>query len=176
MQVSFANKFWPALDLNSSPFFSGSGESGGYIRLVNPTFPEANLANASREEIMSALFAHMVMQQSNLAVVLLGKVPEPGTGETVLDIESAKMIIDQLEMLEFKSKGNLSADETHLLQETLTTLRMLFVEVLESGVATQPAAAVDKTPVLEIPTDRKGTSESGEGEQNSKRFVKKFNL
>lgn len=138
---------------------------------MDPTFQEDALANASREEIMSALFTHMVMQQSNLAVVLLGKMPQPDTGETVMDIESAKMLIDQLEMLEFKTKGNLSADESHLLQQTLTTLRMLFVEVLESGNTNPPAAAVKKTPVLEIPTDKKASTVSDESEQNQKQFV-----
>lgn len=125
---------------------------------------------------MSALFAHMVMQQSNLAVVLLGKAPEPGSGEIVFDLESAKMLIDQLEMLEFKTKGNLSEYESHLLQQTLTTLRMLFVEVLESGDMTQPPAAAEKTPALETPTAKKDSPLSGEDEPEAKRFVKKFNL
>ena len=38
------------------------------------------LAHASREEIMSALFANMVVQQTNLAMMMLGRVAHPETG------------------------------------------------------------------------------------------------
>ena len=62
---------------------------------MTPTkLPEDDLANASREEIMSALFANMVVQQTNMALMLLGKVPHPETGEIIQDLETAKMFID----------------------------------------------------------------------------------
>src|SRR5690349_16382852 len=95
--------------------------------------PEDSLANASPEEIMSALFANMVIQQTNMAMMLLGKVAHPQTGEFVQDVEAAKMFIDQLEMLEHKTKGNLSKQEEGLLKQALTALRMAFVEAIEAG-------------------------------------------
>ena len=58
--------------------------------------------------MMSALFAQLVIQQSNMAMLLMGKVPHPQTGETVRDVEAARLFIDQLEMLEAKTKGNLA--------------------------------------------------------------------
>src|SRR2546430_14720882 len=82
----------------------------------------------SRDEMMSALFAHLVMQQSNMAMMLMGRAPHPETGQTMRDLEAAKMFIDQLEMLEIKTKGNLNKEETNLLKQTLMTLRMSFVE------------------------------------------------
>ncbi|MDB6108755.1 MAG: hypothetical protein JWR69_505, partial [Pedosphaera sp.] len=51
--------------------------------------PEDALANASREEIMSALFANMVIQQTNMAMMLLGKVAHPETGQFIQDLETA---------------------------------------------------------------------------------------
>ena len=39
--------------------------------------------NPTRDEMMSALFAHMVIQQTNMAMMMLGKVPHPQTGETI---------------------------------------------------------------------------------------------
>ena len=39
--------------------------------------------NPTRDEMMSALFAHMVMQQTNMAMMLLGKVAHPETGKTI---------------------------------------------------------------------------------------------
>ena len=63
-----------------------------------------------------------------MAMMLLGKTPHPETGQTVRDLDAAKLFIDQLEMLEVKTKGNLSAEESNLLKQTLMTLRLGFVE------------------------------------------------
>ena len=68
---------------------------------------------------MSALFANMIVQQTNMALMLLGKVPHPETGEKYKDLESAKMFIDQLEMIEVKTKGNLDKREDGLLKQSL---------------------------------------------------------
>ena len=97
-----------------------------------PPFAEDSLANASREEIMSALFANMVIQQTNMAMMMLGKVAHPETGQFFQDLEGAKMFIDQLEMIEAKTKGNLSRQEDGLLKQGLAALRMAFVESLEN--------------------------------------------
>ena len=107
--------------------------------MTNPPAPfaEDSLANASREEIMSALFANMVIQQTNMAMMMLGKVAHPETGQFFQDLEAAKIFIDQLEMIEAKTKGNLSRQEDGLLKQGLAALRMAFVESLEN----QPAGA-----------------------------------
>ena len=41
----------------------------------------------SREEFLSALFANMVIQQTNMAMMLLGKVAHPETGQFIQDID-----------------------------------------------------------------------------------------
>jgi len=46
-----------------------------------------------------------------MALMLLGKDAAPGNRRTLRDIESAKMFIDQLEMLEAKDQGNLDKNE-----------------------------------------------------------------
>jgi len=38
-----------------------------------------------------------------MALMLLGKLPHPETGETIREIDSARMFIDQLEMLALKT-------------------------------------------------------------------------
>jgi hypothetical protein len=43
------------------------------------------------------------------------------------------MFIDQLEMLAYKSRGNLNAEEKQLLQQSLVSLRMAFVEELRKA-------------------------------------------
>src|SRR2546422_6289786 len=113
------------------------------------------LGNASRHEIMSALFAGLVMQQTNLAMMLLGKSPHPETQKTIQDIEGAKMFIDQLEMLEVKTRGNLKADEAKLLKQSLTALRLAFVQAIDSQ---SPSAAAEPPKTSAAPTEPPGSS------------------
>src|SRR5215470_6343806 len=99
---------------------------------------------AGRDEELSFLFAQMVMQQSNMAMMLLGKVAHPESGKVHKDIEAARLFIDQLEMLEQKTKGNLSKDESTLLKQSLMSLRLAFVDAVDSPKPEeqpQPAAA-----------------------------------
>jgi hypothetical protein len=134
--------------------------------------------NATREEMMAAMFASMVMQQVNMAMMLLGKAPHPESGETLRDFEGAKMFIDQLEMLEIKTKGNLSKQEESLLKQSLMATRMAFVEAIENQPAkaeppppapATPNAVEPPQPVPEV------TAASTEAEADSKkRFSKKY--
>ena len=99
--------------------------------------PDAT-APASREDMFAALFANMVVQHSNMALMCLGKVPHPESGEMVQDIDSAKMLIDQLEMLAAKTKGNLDKREEALLKQALASVRMAFVEVIDGSADASP--------------------------------------
>src|SRR5664279_1771374 len=134
----------------------------------------------SPEEMRSALFAQMVMQQSSLAMMLLGKTAHPQTGEIVRDLEAARLFIDQLEMLEHKTKGNLTQEETALLQQSLMSLRMAFVEAVDS-----PAAQADPKPKEgSSPSSAGPTSEAPQPEpapgagpaepESRKKFTKKY--
>ena len=129
----------------------------------------------SREEMMSALFAHMVMQQSNIAMMMLGKVPHPETGKSMQDLEGAKLFIDQLEMLEAKTKGNLSKEEENLLKQSLMSLRLAFVETVNAAPdkETKAASPAESGSKPEQPT----ASESGStpsAEESHKKFSKKY--
>jgi hypothetical protein len=140
--------------------------------------PEDGLGNASREENMSALFAGLVMQQTNLALMLLGKSPHPETQKTIQDIDGAKMFIDQLEMLEVKTQGNLRADEAKLLKQSLTVLRLAFVQAIDSPspstAAEQPKkpAAHAEPPESSIAPGQASTPPSEE--EARKKFSKKY--
>jgi hypothetical protein len=121
---------------------------------------EDRLANASKEEIMSALFADMATQLANTALIFLGQIPHPETRETVVDLESAKMFIDQLEMLEFKTRGNLDPEESRLLQQGISTAKSAFVEALNAQVDEEPT---EKRPSSKLgePPSVSGTNTDG---------------
>lgn len=135
----------------------------------------------SREEIISALFANLIVQNTNMALIFLGHAPHPQTGQKQIDLDNARYFIDQLEMIEVKTKGNLDKQEEALLKQSLTSLRMAFVEAVQKESA-QPAPATAATPT---PTPAKeepkepaasGPAPSGEktDEESKKRFTKKY--
>ena len=115
-----------------------------------------------------------------MAMMLMGKAPHPETGNTAQDLESAKLFIDLLEMLEAKTKGNLTKEEQSLLKQTLMAVRMGFVEAVESpatkseskpqpgssaGETAKPAEA-DNAPTLE--------RSAPASEESHKKFTTKY--
>jgi hypothetical protein len=86
------------------------------------------------------LFASLILQQTNMGLTLLGKSPHPETGQKMVDLDSARMIIDQLEMLVVKTQGNLDPRESQLLKDSLSGLHMAYV------TATRPAEKPARTP------------------------------
>ena len=99
-----------------------------------------------------------------MALMCLGHAPNPQTGATMRDLEAARMFIDQLEMIEVKTKGNLARDEEKLLQQSLMHLRLAFVEAVEHP---EPAKSA---PAAEVPSATDAPSE----EESSQRFTKKY--
>ena len=98
---------------------------------IPPSPSNDPLAGVSREELMSALFANMVVQQTNMAMMFMGRVQHPETGEVIQDLETARTFIEQLEMLHVKTKGNLNKQEEGLLKQALGALHMAFVEAVD---------------------------------------------
>jgi hypothetical protein len=149
----------------------------------NPASPsDDSLANLSREELLSAMFANMVVQQTNMAMMLLGKVPHPESGQLVQDLETAKMFIDQLEMLEIKTKGNLNRQEDGLLKQALAALHLAFVEAVDappggpsSQVASgQAAPAAPAEPAPAKPSAAAPAETPATPDESRKKFSKKY--
>jgi hypothetical protein len=126
---------------------------------------------ASREEMQSALFAQLVMQQSGMATMLMGKSPHPETGQMTQDLEAARLFIDQLEMLQVKTRGNLNKMEQALLKQTLMALQMAFVEAVE-----RPLPATQPKPAEPAGENKTAPAETTGAEESKKRFSKKFSL
>ena len=70
-------------------------------------------------------------------------IPNPETEEVVINLPLVKHIIDTIEMLEEKTKGNLTAPEANFLSNTLYELRMNYIRV----VSRQEATAQEETPL-----------------------------
>ncbi len=78
-------------------------------------------------------FIEFVMMQAQNAALFLGQIPNPQTGKGEVNLEVAKMFIDQLAMIQEKTRGNLTEEESSVIRNTLANLQMAFVEVSRSG-------------------------------------------
>ena len=83
---------------------------------------------------LSALI-HMFFMQ---AMIACGKMISPATNKYETDLNIAKYQVELLELIEEKTKGNLSEDEKTMVDGTLGELRVQFVEIAK---AVEKAAA-----------------------------------
>ncbi len=85
-------------------------------------------APSSREEQLAAVqFKNLVLNLATTAAANLGEVPNPFTQTTEIDLEGARQVIDLLRALQIKTRGNLNADESGLVESLLTDLQMKYV-------------------------------------------------
>lgn len=87
-------------------------------------------------------FATFVLSLSHSALTHLGEAPHPETDKTEVDLPLAKQNIDILELLEEKTKGNLTGEEERLLSQLLFDLRMRFIERSKAGTHDTTASKV----------------------------------
>jgi hypothetical protein len=79
-----------------------------------PPFPEIN-------------FQTFVASLNASALVHLGAIEDPASGQKMKNLPMAKQTIDILSMLEKKTDGNLSTEEENLLKGVLYDLRIMYV-------------------------------------------------
>jgi len=129
---------------------------------------------------VSQRFVEFVMMHAQNAALFLGQIPNPQTGQGEVNLELAKMFIDQLAMIQEKTRGNLTNEETAVLRNTLSNLQMAFVEVSQSkGGASSSAPRPDKpaeTPAAEPAAESSaGPSVQAPSETESrKKFTKSY--
>jgi hypothetical protein len=97
---------------------------------------------------MTQRFIEFVMMHAQNAALFLGQIPNPKTGEPEINLDLARMFIDQLEMVQEKTRGNLTNEEAMVLRNTLSNLQMAYVEVAkEPGRAqSEPAHRGESAP------------------------------
>jgi hypothetical protein len=82
-----------------------------------------------------ASFEMLVTSLATEVLVALGQVPNPMTKKADLQPEQAKYLIDTLEVLQQKSKGNLTPGEQQLIDSILHQMRMLYVALVAEAPA-----------------------------------------
>jgi hypothetical protein len=91
--------------------------------------PEQESAAPRTESLPRVDFASLLVSFATSALYHLGQVADPETGEPApVNLPVARQTIDTLEVLQEKTRGNLTPQEEELLTHLLTDLRMRFVQ------------------------------------------------
>jgi hypothetical protein len=96
-------------------------------------FTAVNQPAASAAPIGEMSFATFMVSLSTQALVHLGEMPDPQSGQFAGDLLAAEQLIDLIAMLQDKTRGNLDEGETQLVQSILFELRMKYVERARQG-------------------------------------------
>jgi hypothetical protein len=84
-----------------------------------------------KNQTKGELFFHLVFMFQTAALQQMGKLINPITKQVERNLEQAKYSIDILELLQEKTKGNLTEEEKKYLDNVLFDLRMNYLEELK---------------------------------------------
>lgn len=83
-------------------------------------------------QMPAASFETLISTMTTQALFAMGEIPDPQTGQRMAHLELARHHIDMLSVIEEKTKGNLSKEETDMLATTLYELRNRYVQLTMS--------------------------------------------
>ena len=96
-------------------------------------------------------FSAFIAELGMTAVTYLGGYQNPETKEVLVDLEMAKRTIDTIDLLKEKTKGNLTAPESNLLDNTLYNLRMTYIRIANNPPPPPTPEASEST--SEVPSE-----------------------
>jgi hypothetical protein len=76
-------------------------------------------------------FSSFILSLATTVQVSLGTIPNPQTNLQAQNLPAAKQMIDIINMLKEKTKGNLNKEEQALIESILYNLRMHYIRVME---------------------------------------------
>ncbi len=79
-------------------------------------------------EMPQPTFGDLVGLLSAQAMMFLGLIPNPATQKAETQLPTARYFIDMISILEEKTAGQLTKEESHFLDETLHSLRMTYMQ------------------------------------------------
>ena len=90
-------------------------------------------------------FENLVRMLGQNAAMVLGGYADPRTGQPMIDPDAARELIDMLDALHEKTKGNLAPEEDNLLLDLLGKLKLTYVEINQAVAAQAATQAKAKT-------------------------------
>ena len=110
------------------------GKSGSSLVAPGDTTPSQSVEGASGEQTHSSRSFQMLVDfLTRNAAAMLGGMADPRTGQPFVDLEGAREVIDMLDALREKTRGNLSKEDDQLLLEVLGSLKLTFMEISKAA-------------------------------------------
>ncbi len=122
------------------------------------------MSESEKNPATEPLFVNLIQSLAAGALQQLGKLVNPATGRAEANLEAARISIDLIEALERKTRGNVSDAERRMLAETLTMLRLNYVETAEAAKKTQTPASGASAPGSESAAEAPKTETAPPGE------------
>ncbi|HEY5705709.1 MAG TPA: DUF1844 domain-containing protein [Terrimicrobiaceae bacterium] len=132
----------------------------------------AEVQTSTQSGELSQKFIEFVMMQAQQASLFLGRIPNPQSGQSDVLLDPAKLFIDHLEMLREKTRGNLTSQETEILDSVLTDLRMAFVQASSAAKASAPAGSTSQAEEAKGPEET--AAEPAADAESKKKFSKSY--
>jgi len=104
---------------------------------------EAKAPPAAETPTRAPAFENLIRMLGSNAAMVLGGYADPRTGQPVIDPEAARELIDMLDALHEKTKGNLSPEEDSLLLDLNGKLKLTYLEI-NQALAAQTEAQTGK--------------------------------
>jgi hypothetical protein len=128
---------------------------------------------------MTQRFIEFVMMQAQNAAFMLGQIPHPQSGKSEVNLEVAQLLIDQLAMIQEKTKGNLNSDESRILAGAISNLQMAFVEAVREEPSSKAPPQAEAPPLVEQEprveqTPREESRSEPTDADGKKKFVKSY--
>ena len=99
-----------------------------------------------RNDLDKVLFMNLVMMLASSAMQQMGKLVNPMTNKTEVNLEGAQVTIDLITMIQTKTRGNLDADEEKMLKDLLSSLQLNYVAMAEAGDGKEDAKSGKQEP------------------------------
>lgn len=106
------------------------------VKATQASKPSAGPAGSARpggvtgpREMPKASMETLVQSVASQAMLYLGIIPDPRSGQRVQHLDIARHQIDTLAVLEEKTKNNLTESEAKLLATSLYELRQAYIQV-----------------------------------------------
>jgi len=105
-----------------------------------------NKPQDQRGELPEPNFRGLVGILASQAIMGLGAYADPKSGKVMIDLDGAQFAIDLLAVLEEKTKGNLTDEESKDLTQVLAELRNQFVHIMQLVAKQQAGQAAGAIP------------------------------
>jgi len=95
---------------------------------------EKETHNLTKDQQQQMLFVMLIQQHQQICMMGLGKLKNPTTDTIERDLSAARYAIDTLAMMQDYTKGNLTPEMAEYLGHVLSTLRLNYVDEVNSPV------------------------------------------